>query len=58
MLNFDDVFERLCRTQEILNTAKIIEDEKTQGVLFKTVADILFDTAKMLRPEEMDEEDE
>lgn len=58
MINFDDIMSRLCKAEDILRTTSILEDEQARTILYKTVADMLEDTAKMLRPAEGGEDDE
>lgn len=50
MINFDDIMARLCKAEDILRTTGLLEDEKTKALLFETVADMLVETAKLLRP--------
>ncbi len=58
MFNFDEVMGRIMKAEEILRTTNILEDEKSKNVLFNAVADILIDTAKMIRPKTDDDEEE
>lgn len=58
MFNIQEVEDRLYKAQEILRTTNILEDEKAKNILWSTAADILMDTAKMLKPEEGGDEDE
>ena len=50
MINIDDIMTRLCKVEDILRTTGLLEDEKTKALLFETVADMLVETAKLLRP--------
>ena len=50
MINFDDIMSRICKAEDILRTTNILEDEQAKAILYRTVADILEDTGKMLRP--------
>ena len=50
MINFEDIMARLCKAEDILRTTGLLEDEKTKALLFETVADMLVETAKLLRP--------
>lgn len=50
MINFDDIMARLCKAEDILRTTGLLEDEKTKALLFETVADMLVETSKLLRP--------
>lgn len=61
MINFDEIMTRLCKAEDILRTTGLLEDEKTKALLFETVADMLEETAKMLKPQkkvEVIEDDE
>ena len=61
MFDYNDVENRICRALDVLRTTTMIEDDNTKAILFKTVADMLRDTADMFKPvepvEEVDEDE-